>query len=131
MLGAILRTTISNGRGNVTTSLLATRRSNDSFVRCYHMTRPVLGFEEFYDDKKNPNDVILVGRSWTVPDLRRKVSSTPHPHPHPHSIEHIVPNTPSSTSRTLKIYISSGLSSTKKEIFCSVREKRLDVVCVP
>jgi hypothetical protein len=31
------------------------------------------GFEQFFDDQKNPNDVVKTGRAWTVPDLRRKV----------------------------------------------------------
>jgi len=46
-----------------------------NLVRMVHRSSPVLGFEEFFDDKKNPNDVILAGRSWTVSDLRRKVNS--------------------------------------------------------
>ena len=46
---------------------------NFNHSRFIHYSRPMMGFEEFYDQKK-PNETIIAGRSWTVTDLRRKVN---------------------------------------------------------
>ena len=46
---------------------------NINYSKSIHHSRPMMGFEEFYDQKK-PNEAIIAGRSWTVTDLRRKVN---------------------------------------------------------
>jgi len=43
-------------------------------VRSFHRSVTVQGFEEFFDPKTTQNELITNGRSWTVPDLRRKVN---------------------------------------------------------
>lgn len=45
----------------------------DVAVRSFHRSIIARGFEEFYDPKIAENELISNGRSWTVPDLRRKV----------------------------------------------------------
>lgn len=39
----------------------------------FHTSRSLFGFEDFYDSITNSTESIQTGRSWTVPDLRRKV----------------------------------------------------------
>jgi hypothetical protein len=41
--------------------------------KSFHRSTALLGFEEFFDEKKNQNDTVFVGRGWRVPELRRKV----------------------------------------------------------
>lgn len=41
-------------------------------VRTFVQSAPVLGLEEFFDQKK-VGELVITGRGWTVPELRRKV----------------------------------------------------------
>ena len=44
-----------------------------AFARYIHGSGVVLrGFDDFFDAKSKPDDIIATGRAWTVPDLRRK-----------------------------------------------------------
>ena len=44
-----------------------------AFARSIHGSGVVLGgFDDFFDVKSKPDDIIATGRAWTVPDLRRK-----------------------------------------------------------
>ena len=55
------------------------RKSIQSFTRNVSVTKQFRtsaichGIEEFFEKKTKPGDVIITGRGWTVPDLRRKV----------------------------------------------------------
>jgi hypothetical protein len=42
--------------------------------RLFHAGRISQGFDEFFDVKK-PNEPLVTGRGWTLPDVRRKVKS--------------------------------------------------------
>jgi hypothetical protein len=46
-------------------------------VRTFVQSTPLLGLEEFFDQKK-VGELVVTGRGWTVPDLRRKVGSFIH-----------------------------------------------------
>ena len=43
-----------------------TRRSYSSSSSCF------IGFDEFIETKAKPDETVVTGRGWTVPDLRRK-----------------------------------------------------------
>lgn len=58
----------SNGRKAISSPAPIMKIGN---VCSIHSTRPTLGFEEFFDQKK-PNETIIAGRAWTSADLRRK-----------------------------------------------------------
>lgn len=47
-------------------------KKNVDTGRFFHIGRISQGFDEFFDVKK-PNEPIITGRGWTLPDVRRKV----------------------------------------------------------
>jgi len=49
-----------------------------SCSRSYRTSGVIRGFEEFYETPKKVNEVVHIGRGWTVPDLRRKGFSDLH-----------------------------------------------------
>jgi len=61
--------------GKMLLSLCKHARKNlrpDFSTKNFHNTPISRGFEEFFDNVK-PNEVLTTGRSWTAPELRRKV----------------------------------------------------------
>ena len=54
-------------------NFLKTRFLNPKVFNTFHTTVRSLGIEDFYDNKNNSSISVFAGRSWEVPDLRRKV----------------------------------------------------------
>jgi len=49
------------------------RLSSASNARNFNSSRPVsAGFDDFFDAKLKPGEMLVTGRAWTVDDLRRK-----------------------------------------------------------
>jgi hypothetical protein len=93
-------------------ALNLTKRFSRSLVsscpgRGYHCTSASYGIKEFFDPVLPAGEVFVVGREWSVADLRRKV-------------EFLLfrSNSPLTTlSRVTVTYTNFGMSYTKKEIF--------------
>ena len=66
MLCAVRFNSCSSVASKLGSTLLS---SNKAF---FHSSTVVRGFEEFFDDKK-ATEAVIVGRGWTAADLRKKV----------------------------------------------------------
>lgn len=54
-------------------SLSAAYKQPLTLARSFHQSKAsLMGFNEFFDQLQ-PDEAMTVGRSWTAPDLRRKV----------------------------------------------------------